>query len=272
MGPLDILSTITKTETGRDFTVTILAEDRGDINLAPVPPEGATWKLETPTGLPTDSNGDIAGRGFDVPLRAHVTFDDALRDLKEKGSVGVKMWDAAAGVHITQQRTMDVLFIPGGIGSRLHRVDRKTGEKTLNVRSAIDFARTVCTEGFVQSAVMTVCTGSDLLAHTGLLDGRRCTTNANAFDMVAGRHAGPKWLKDRRWVRSLPEEVEGHAKGCEREIWTSAGISAGMDLMLWFVAEVWGREFARGTGRKLEYEWRERIGEGEVDPYYTTQG
>ena len=55
----------------------------------------------------------------------------------------------------------------------------------------------------------------------------------------------------------------------EKEIWTSAGISAGMDLMLWYVAEIYGKITAREVGRRLEYEWRESVGEGEVDPYYS---
>lgn len=74
-------------------------------------------------------------------------------------------------------------------------------------------------------------------------------------------------------MRSLPTEVQdsvaaGGREVIRREVWTSAGISAGMDLMLWFVAEVWGRDFARSIAGRLEYEWREKVGEGERDPYY----
>jgi len=268
-GPLDILSTLTKHDQGRNFTLTILAEDTGEINLAPIPPEDATWDFEDSPELPRDDGGRVGGYGFNPNFRAQVTFDQALESLRRTGSVEVKSRARNAQTKkmevVSEPRTVDVLFIPGGIGSRLHRVDVSTGERTLNVQSAIDFTRQVCEGGFVRSALMTVCTGSDLLAHTGLLDGRRCTTNARAFDMVAARHKGPKWLKGRRWVRSLPEEGHG---GFDKEIWTSAGISAGMDLMLWFVAEVHGVEFARSIGRKLEYEWREGVKEAEIDPYY----
>ncbi|KAK5938206.1 hypothetical protein PMZ80_009795 [Knufia obscura] len=271
-GPLDILSTITKTQQGRNFTLTFLAEDLGAINLAAIPPVDADWDFEESGEMPRDDEGMVGGRGFNPTLNADVSFEDALRELRDTGKVEVNVrgrnsetgrWEVRK-----ESRNVDVLFIPGGIGSRLYRVDNVSGERTLNVKSAIEFVRAVCLEGYVRSAVMTVCTGSDLLAHTGLLDGRRATTNAMAFEKVAKRHEGVKWLEKRRWVRSLPEEVQGKEGGFDGEIWTSAGISAGMDLMLWFVAEVWGGDFARGVGRRLEYEWRENVGEGEVDPYY----
>lgn len=268
-GPLDILSMITKQSSvsGTNITLTILSDSLTKIPLAPVPPRGADWTFDKTPELSV--TGGVPGKGFNVPIVPDVTFAQALKDLRESGEVEVE--DVYGN---PERRSIDVLMIPGGIGSRLIRVDNKTGEKTSNVGEAVDFVREVCENDWVRSALFTVCTGSDILARTGILNGRRATTNFNAFDTVSAKHRDVQWLKGRRFVRSLPDEVNGDQdsagqhKGFAKEIWTSAGVSAGMDLTLWFAAEVWGKEFARGIARKVEYEWRSQVGEGEVDPYY----
>lgn len=272
-GPLDILSTISKQPEGAGYTLTLAAETLDPVNLSPVPPRAATWEFESSSDFNVAA-GKPYGAGFNPRLYPDVTFADALASLRAKGVVEVENCYGQR-----EERPVDVLFIPGGIGSRLYRVEKGSGEKTLNVQSCVDFAQQLCVEGLVRSAVLTVCTGSDLFARTGLLDGRRATTNYRGFSMVSQRHQSVKWLEKRRWVRSTPAEVsqpegQGNAEpkanraAYNREIWTSAGISAGMDLMLWFVAEVYGTEFARRIARLLEYEWRETVAEGEVDPYY----
>ena len=259
-GPWDILSTITKVPEGANFTMTIAAESYDPINLAPIPPKGADWSFEQISELPNvkDENGQsrIGGSGFNPKLSPDIAFDEALDQLKSKGSITVD----------GSERTIDVLVIPGGIGSRMMRING-SGQRSLNVQSCVDFTRDVCLGNFVQSAVLTVCTGSDLLARTGLLDGRRATTNHRAFSKVAERHQNVQWLEKRRWVRSLPDETQSKS-AFNKEIWTGAGISAGMDLTLWFVAEVYGMDFAHDVSRKLEYEWRDQVKEGEIDPYY----
>lgn len=67
------------------------------------------------------------------------------------------------------------------------------------------------------------------------------------------------------------ESGSGGSKGTltfDKEIWTGAGISSGMDLMFWFVAETKGMNVAKELARRLEIEWRDYVKEGEVDEYY----
>ena len=284
-GPLDILSTVTKQVNvpGTDITLTIVSETLSPVPLVPVAPRDADWSFEESPELSsaTSPKGKIQGTGFNVPLTPTITFSTALESLRKTG--GKLEIENAYGQ--LEQRTIDVLLIPGGIGSRMYRISKATGERSLNCAASIDFVGEICRQGWVQSAVLTVCTGSDLFARTGLLRGRRATTNFMAFDMVRDRHRDVRFLKGRRWVRSLPGEGVKEEGGSgsngngklsdgrkedvfEREVWTSAGISAGMDLTLWFVAEVYGRDFARGIARRLAYEWKEGVGEGEVDPFY----
>lgn len=97
------------------------------------------------------------------------------------------------------------------------------------------------------------------------------------WDFVTSKHAEVKWEKRTRWVKS------GSGSGSESggdvgnartsssfkgSIYTSAGVSAGIDVMLAFVAEHYGGiDTAREVARRLEYDWKE-IGEGEVDSLY----
>jgi transcriptional regulator GlxA family with amidase domain len=92
--------------------------------------------------------------------------------------------------------------------------------------------------------VFAVCTGSALLAKTGILDGRNATTNKRRFAWVAEQNPRVNWRMRARWV------VDG-------TIYTSSGVSAGMDMTLGFIADVHGGELARQTATLIEYLWNE---------------
>jgi transcriptional regulator GlxA family with amidase domain len=86
--------------------------------------------------------------------------------------------------------------------------------------------------------VLSVCTGSFLLHRAGLLGGKRATTHWNSLDRM--RALGDVEVVEERWVR-------------DGRIWTSAGISAGMDLTLAFVADYAGEEIAGQVQFEAEY-------------------
>ena len=81
----------------------------------------------------------------------------------------------------------DVLLIPGGIGTR---------REMRNPAFLAELRRLAESSGLVATG----CTGSLLLAATGLLDGRRATTNKRVFKLV--KDAAPKvnWVAKARWV------------------------------------------------------------------------
>lgn len=82
---------------------------------------------------------------------------------------------------------------------------------------------------------MTVCTGSALLAKTGLLDGLKATSNKYALKSFV-MPQGPKvnWQPTARWVYDL--NIETGTK-----IWTFSGVSVGTDLSLAIISQHFGR-------------------------------
>ncbi|MDR2137330.1 MAG: DJ-1/PfpI family protein [Synergistaceae bacterium] len=132
----------------------------------------------------------------------------------------------------------NLLLIPGGMGTR----------SLVNDPGYVAALKKLC-EG--ARYVLTVCTGSALLAKTGLLDGRRATTNKIGFEWASSQGENVRWLKRARWV-------------ADGKYYTSSGISAGIDMALGFVADLQGRTAAIEAARQMEYVWNE---DGENDPF-----
>lgn len=89
---------------------------------------------------------------------------------------------------------------------------------------------------------LTVCTGSALLAKTGLLDRRQATTNKRAFEWVKSISSSVDWIARARWV------VDG-------KFYTSSGVSAGMDMSLGFIADRFGSHVSADIADAIEYIW-----------------
>jgi transcriptional regulator GlxA family with amidase domain len=96
----------------------------------------------------------------------------------------------------------------------------------------------VARQGRQCAAILSVCTGAFLLHRAGLLAGRRATTHWNSLDRL--RAWGDVTVVEERVVTDGP-------------VWSSAGVSAGMDLMLAFIASVAGEEVAGKIQLGAEY-------------------
>lgn len=77
---------------------------------------------------------------------------------------------------------------------------------------------------------MTICTGSALLAKTGLLNDKYATSNKRSFERVKISFDQMKWTEKARWV------VDG-------KYYTSSGVSAGIDMALVFISDIQGIEY-----------------------------
>jgi transcriptional regulator GlxA family with amidase domain len=139
---------------------------------------------------------------------------------------------ASSGLSLGVDRTyadrpdsLDLLIVAGGLGSRTAVHDERLLEY---IRAAAPRARRVCS----------VCTGAFILAAAGLLEGRRVTTHwAYAADL-AEQYPSIDVDPDSIYVR-------------DGEVWTSAGVTAGMDLALALVEEDSDRELALEISRWL---------------------
>ena len=85
------------------------------------------------------------------------------------------------------------------------------------------FFRDIILEGKGKDGVvvMTTCTGGMWMANSGVLDGKRATTNRMALRMAGEMHPKVKW-EDRRWVIERFE-----ANGKKGELWTAGGAQCG---------------------------------------------
>jgi transcriptional regulator GlxA family with amidase domain len=132
----------------------------------------------------------------------------------------------------------DILLVPGGFGTR----QAVNNAPLLLALTAASRRATVTT---------TVCTGSALLARTGLMDGRPATSNKVAWDWVVQQGPRVRWQRKARWVD-------------DGDLVTSSGVSAGIDMALSVVARFHGVDMARQAARFMEYVWHEDAGN---DPF-----
>src|SRR5690606_31106890 len=86
--------------------------------------------------------------------------------------------------------------------------------------------------------VAAICTGAFVLAEAGLLDGRRATTHWALAEAMAERHPAIKVDPNRIYI-------------VENQVWTSAGMTAGLDMALAMVEKDLGIDIARSVARKL---------------------
>lgn len=138
---------------------------------------------------------------------------------------------------------VDILIVPGGQGTRR---EVNNAAFLADLRNLANNAKYVCS----------VCTGAGLLAKAGLLDSKRATTNKLAYAWATSQGPKTEWIAEARWV------ADGNT-------FTSAGVTAGMDMALALIAKIMGLDAAREAARYAEYTWNEDPGN---DPFAKLAG
>lgn len=144
---------------------------------------------------------------------------------------------------IYEKNDYDLLFIPGGNSALIEGEDE---EMLQWIREASVKAE----------RVMAVCTGTALLGTSGVLDGRRATTNKTDFTKTVPLAPKVDWVKEARWVE-------------DGKFFTSSGVSVGMDMALAVMADLYGMEMADRLALGCEYEWHK---DANRDPFAKLAG
>lgn len=99
-----------------------------------------------------------------------------------------------------------------------------------------------------------VCSGALMAAAAGLLDGRRCTTHHSLLDTLCRLAPGAEVLDSRVFVE-------------DRDVYTSAGITAGIDLALHLIAKLGSPRLAAAVAREMAVYVRRAAGEPALSPW-----
>ena len=161
-------------------------------------------------------------RGEANPFRVRLISPDGGDIRAVKGMrVGADCAMADAG-------KLDIICIPGGQGTRtvIHDPAIMTWVKDTAQRC---------------EWVTSVCTGAFVIAKAGLADGKRLTTHWANFDEFKTLGLPGDLVPHVRYVR------DGH-------LLTSSGVSAGIDMALWLVGEIFTPQFARDVQRAMQYD------------------
>lgn len=128
---------------------------------------------------------------------------------------------------IDSVQQLDILVIPGGAKGT---VITSYNKKVLDWIRKIDAGTTYTSS---------VCTGAWILGASGLLDGKRASTN---------------WYREDEFL-SKYGAVPAHERFTnDGKYWTSAGVTAGMDMSIAIVRDNWGDKFAQGIMLDMEYD------------------
>lgn len=147
---------------------------------------------------------------------------------------------SSAGIELRTQGFDDritTLFVTGGVGV----IAASKCERT------IKFIQAVAGRG---CRVVSVCSGTYLLAEAGLLNGRRATTHWRRSRHFSEQYPDVKLEPDRVFIQ-------------DGQIWTSAGVSAGIDIALAIIADDYGEDLAREIAQELVIYYRRSGGQSQ---------
>ena len=122
---------------------------------------------------------------------------------------------------------LDVLIVPGGIGTRILLKNNNilkwlTDNKDINI-------------------IASVCTGSLLLAKAGLLDNKKATSHWGALKLLKKLSPSTQILTNEKFVFDT--------------YYTSAGVSAGINMSLHIIEKLLGKKIAQNTAKYIEYDY-----------------
>jgi transcriptional regulator GlxA family with amidase domain len=171
-----------------------------------------------------DAAGPIAA--FEMPIQGMKPAPYRLVVIAESGG----LVRSSSGVAIPAEplaaaRKIDTLIVAGGQGTKAAML---SGPTLAFIRKQAETARRVCS----------VCSGSLVLAAAGVLDGRRATTHWRRCEQMQRAFPAVTVESDPIFIR-------------DGNIWTSAGVTAGIDLALALIGDDLGQDVAKRVAQEL---------------------
>lgn len=150
--------------------------------------------------------------------------------ISEKGGTitGAKGMTVEAHVSIADAPALDLILVPGGIGTRREAKNEALLAWLARVSAGCEW-------------VTSVCTGALLLCVAGPAKGKRVTTHWTFIPALRETDGSATVLEEVRYVR-------------DGNVVTAAGVSAGIDMALWLVGQMHGEDHARNTQRAMQYD------------------
>lgn len=150
--------------------------------------------------------------------------------ISEKGGTitGAKGMTVESHVSIADAPPLDLILVPGGIGTRREAKNEAVLAWLARVSANCEW-------------VTSVCTGSLLLCMAGPGKGKRVTTHWGFIPTLRETGGAAAVLEEVRYVR-------------DGNLVTAAGVSAGIDMALWLVGQMHGEDHARKTQRAMQYD------------------
>lgn len=170
--------------------------------------------------------GRLAGMDYDISVLS-----------KAGGPVHSSAGIALPSKKLANSRSFDTILVSGGSGSRM----------AMECSATVDFLKK---QALAARRIGSVCTGAFLLAAAGLLDGKKATTHWRRAAELAQRFPS---------VMVMPDSI--HV--VDGSIWTSAGISAGIDLSLAMIAADAGEAAARAVAQEMVVYYRRPGGQSQ---------
>jgi transcriptional regulator GlxA family with amidase domain len=122
---------------------------------------------------------------------------------------------------------LDILIIPGGFKGTIEAAyDTRLHDWIRNIDKSSTYTTSVCTGGWILGA-------------TGLLKGKRASTN---------------WYREEEFLKKYGALPANERYTQDGKYWTSAGVTAGMDMSLAILKDNWGERFAQGVMLDMEYD------------------
>jgi len=168
---------------------------------------------------------EVFTMGSQVETGAHEVLLVAQKDAPVRCAKGLRV---LPDVTFANCPPLDVLLIPGGIGTRREVENPVMLEWIAKVAPTCRF-------------VTSVCTGAMLLTAAGPAKAKRVTTHWAFVQALRARKEAAEVVDNARYVR-------------DGNVVTAAGVSAGIDMALWLTGELHNPQFARFVQRAMEYD------------------